>query len=65
MLAWSPLGDVERWVRAFAESGFEASDEDIYTAWQKHSEKYSAGWLASYGNDERDGSALLAQLEPE
>lgn len=56
--------DVERWVKALKDRGYEVSAEHVYSAWRRHSETTSVGWFAPYGNDERDCAALLAELEP-
>lgn len=60
----SVRGDVEHWVQALMVRGYEVSTDDVYAAWRRHSEESSAGWLAPYGDEERDCTALLEQLEP-
>ena len=57
--------DIERWVGALRDRGFEASHEDVYAAWKRHSEASCAAWLAPCDNDEHDCSSLLAELQPD
>ena len=56
--------DVERWTKALELRGYEVSCDDVYRAWQRHSDGSCASWLVSYRDDDLDCKALLAQLEP-
>ena len=61
----SVRSNVEHWIRALEERGYKVSAENVYAAWQRHSKASCADWLAPYENDERNCSALLAELEPD
>lgn len=56
--------ELDRWVFALAQRGYEVQPEDVYVAWGRHSEANCAGWLVPYGDDDDDCNALLRYLEP-
>lgn len=50
-------------VASLAAGGVQASPEDVYEAWLRHSDLHAASWLALYLSDQANRDALLPHFE--
>lgn len=55
--------DVAVLVASLAAGGVQASDDEVYEAWRRHSDAHAASWLALYGDPRANRDALLPYFD--